>query len=219
MPTPRTSPTSPRASRSPSRNPTPSPRPPRPSPSKACGQGCLAPQPSSPSPPSFGSEAMRALPVLVVAAALLSLATVATAQDEEGEPGCVQGNPCEVILEVDANGIADLEPDTFGTGDWILFSIYNADDEDHTLHLEGHTFEADVPAGDIEDTQPFELGAPGTYTLTDLPTGDEAEITVEAFEVFSGSGTSTKSDSPIPGLAPALLVLGLALAALVVRRE
>ena len=163
---------------------------------------------------------MRVLPALL-AVALLTALPAATAQDEQGEPGCAQGNPCEVILEVDANGIADLAPDTFGTGDWILFSVYNADDEDHTVRLEGHGFEFTIGAGDIDDTQPIKLGAPGTYTLSDLPTGDEAEITVEAFEVFtgSGSGTSTKGDSPIPGLAPALLVLGLAMAALAARRE
>jgi len=162
---------------------------------------------------------MRAFPALLAALSVLSLASLAAAQDEDGEPGCVQGNPCEVILEVDANGIADLEPDTFGTGDWILFSIYNADDVDHTVRLEGHSFQADVPAGDIEDTQPFQLGAPGTYSLTDAPSGDEADIVVEDFEVFSGSSSTGAKGSPIPSLAPALLVVGLALAALVARRK
>ena len=166
---------------------------------------------------------MRVLPAFL-AAFLLAVAPLATAQDEEGEPGCAQGNPCEVILEVDSNGIADLEPDTFGTGDWILFSIYNADEENHTIRLEGHSFEAHVAAGDIEDTQPFALGAPGTSALTDSPRGDEADITVEAFEVFtesprSDTQSSSKGGNPIPGLAPALLVLVLALAALAVRRS
>ena len=162
---------------------------------------------------------MRAFPALLAAACVLSLASLAAAQDEDGEPGCAQANPCEVILEVDANGIADLEPDTFGTGDWILFSIYNADEVDHTIRLDGHSFEVTVGAGDIDDTQPFKLGAPGTYTLSDLPTGDEAEIVVEEFEVFTESSSSGGSRSPIPGLAPALLALGLAVAALVVRRK
>lgn len=164
---------------------------------------------------------MRALPAFVAALLLVALASSAAAQDEEGEPGCAQGNPCEVILEVDSGGIADLEPDTFGTGDWILFSIYNADEEEHTIRLEGHDFEVAVEGGDIEDTQPIKLGAPGTYSLSDLPSGDEADLTVEAFEVFtdSDSGSSTKGGNPIPGLAPALLCLGLALAALATRRK
>ena len=162
---------------------------------------------------------MRALPALLAALAVLSVAAVATAQDEDGEPGCAQGNPCEVILEVDSTGIADLAPDTFGTGDWILFSVYNADDVDHTIRLDGHDFEVTVAAGDIEDTQPIKLGAPGSYSLSDLPTGDEAEITVEAFEVFDSSSSSSRSGSnPMPGLGPALLVLGLAVAAVVARR-
>jgi uncharacterized protein (TIGR03382 family) len=162
---------------------------------------------------------MRVLPALL-AVSLVAFIPLALAQDEDGEPGCAQGNPCEVILEVDATGIADLEPDTFGTGDWVLFSVYNADDEDHTIRLEGHSLEVTVEAGDIEDTQPIQLGAPGSYTLTDLPTGDEVEITVEEFEVFSESGSSSGAKkSPIPGPAPALLVLGLAMAVLVARRK
>ncbi|HJQ93172.1 MAG TPA: hypothetical protein VJ874_02680 [Candidatus Thermoplasmatota archaeon] len=166
---------------------------------------------------------MRALPALLVALCLLSLAPLASAQDENGEPGCTQGNPCEVELGLDAEGIYDLSFDTFGTGDWILFSIYNEDDVDHTIRLEGHALEFTIEAGDIEDTQPIKLGAPGTYTLSDLPTGDEAELVVEDFEVFTESGSETSgrsgNDNPIPGLGPALLVLGLAGLALAVRRE
>lgn len=162
---------------------------------------------------------MRVLPALL-AVSLVAFVPLALAQDEDGEPGCAQGNPCEVILEVDSTGITDLEPDTFGTGDWVLFSVYNADEEDHTIRLEGHSFEVTVEAGDIEDTQPIKLGAPGSYSLMDLPTGDEAEITVEENEVFdTESGTSTGSKSPIPSPAPALLILGLAMAALVLRRK
>lgn len=165
---------------------------------------------------------MRALPALLVAVSVLSLAFPASAQDEDGEPGCAQSNPCEVILEVDANGIADLEPDTFGTGDWILFSIYNADEVDHTVRLEGHSFESTIEAGNINDTRPLKLGAPGTYALTDLPTGDEADIIVEDFEVFTESGSSSSGNggrSPVPGLAPSLLVVGLAAAVMVARRK
>ena len=164
---------------------------------------------------------MRALPALLVALSVLTRAPLATAQDEDGEPGCAQGNPCEVILEVDSTGIADLAPDTFGTGDWVLFSVYNADEVDHTIRLDGHDLEVTVGAGDIEDTQPIKLGAPGSYTLEDLPTGDEAEITVEAFEVFdsSSSGSTSKTGNPIPGVAPALLVLGLAVVAIASRRQ
>ena len=161
---------------------------------------------------------MRAFPALLAALSVLSLASLAAAQDEDGEPGCVQGNPCEVILEVDANGIADLEPDTFGTGDWILFSIYNADDQTHTIRLEGHDFEASIGAGDINDTRPLKLGAPGSYELRDQPSGDTADITVEAEEVFTATSTG-KSGSGIPGPAPVLLAAALAMVAWGLRRK
>lgn len=158
---------------------------------------------------------------LLAFVALLTLASAgptASAQDPDGEPGCPQSNPCEVILEVDAAGIADLEPSTFGTGDWILFSIYNADDEAHTVRLDGHSLEASIGAGDINDTRPFKLGAPGTYALRDQPSGDSADITVEAEEVFDASSTS-KSSNGIPGPTPALIVVALAVLAWGLRRK
>lgn len=159
--------------------------------------------------------------------ALLALAVAASAQDPDGEPGCAQSNPCEVILEVDDGGIADLDPSVFGTGDWILFSIYNADDETHTLRLEGHDFEASVAGGDIIDTQPFRLGEPGTYDLRDLPTGDTADITVEDEEVFgaeTGAANDDEGDAdggsnPMPGPGPVILLALLGLVAWGLRRK
>ena len=155
--------------------------------------------------------AFRALPAFL---AILVLAATASAQDPDGEPGCPQSNPCEVIVEVGADGIGDFAPDTFGTADWVLFSIYNADDVEHTLTLEGHTLEAKIPAGDIIDTQPIRLGEPGTYDLMDEPSGDTAALTVDDEEVFG-----EEKDNPIPAPAP-WLVLGLLVAvALVLRRK
>lgn len=162
--------------------------------------------------PSFAASAVLAL------MALASAAPMAAAQDPDGEPGCPQSNPCEVILEVDAAGIADLEPNTFATGDWILFSIYNADEQTHTLRLEGHDFEVSIGAGDINDTRPLKLGAPGIYELRDQPSGDAADLTVEAEEVFGASSTS-KSGNGIPGPAPALLLVALATVAWGLRRK
>lgn len=153
-----------------------------------------------------------------IALATLAVASTALAQDPDDEPGCPQSNPCEVILEVDAAGIADLEPNTFGTGDWILFSIYNSDEETHTIRLEGHDFEASIGAGDINDTRPLKLGAPGTYELRDQPSGDVADLTVEAEEVFSGSSTS-KGGNGIPGPTPALVLVALATLAWGLRRK
>lgn len=158
---------------------------------------------------------MRALPTALIFVAL-ALVQGASAQDPDGEPGCVQSNPCEVIVEVDASGITDLSYSTFATGDWILLSILNADEATHTLRLEGHSLEATVPAGDIIDTQPFRLGAPGVYALQDEPSGDSRDITVEEEEVFSTNGTN--GGNGIPGLAPALLLAALVALALFRRR-
>lgn len=158
---------------------------------------------------------MHALPALL---AILALAAPAMAQDPDGEPGCPQSNPCEVIVEVDAQGIADLAPDTFATGDWVLFSIYNADTVEHTLRLDGHALEATIPAEDIVDTQPIRLGEPGSYDLRDEPSGDSAAITVQEEEVFTSDGDDD-TDNPIPGPAPWLVLGLLAGAAAVVRRK
>jgi hypothetical protein len=163
------------------------------------------------------------VPLLAALVAVLALSPAATAQDPDAEPGCAQSNPCEVELGLDSTGIYDLSYDRFGTGDWILFSVFNDDDEEHTVRLEGHSFEFSIGAGDINDTRPLKLGAPGTYDLTDLPSGDSATITVEANEVFDvdddGSDNDETDGNPIPGLAPSLLVVGLAAAAWVARRK
>jgi hypothetical protein len=167
---------------------------------------------------------MRALHALSILIAALGLAFAggAAAQDANGQPGCPQSNPCEVELGLDSTGIYDLSYDRFGTGDWILFSVFNDDDETHTLRLEGHDLDFSIAAGDINDTRPLKLGSPGTYDLKDLPTGDTAAITVEAEEVFGSdddSSSGKSGSSPIPGLAPALLVGLLAALAVAVRRK
>jgi hypothetical protein len=160
---------------------------------------------------------MRALSAALVFVSL-ALAQGVSAQDPDGEPGCVQSNPCEVIVEVGASGITDLSYSTFATGDWILLSIFNADEETHTLRLQGHSLVATVPAGDIVDTQPFRLGAPGVYALQDEPSGDSRAITVQAEEVFSTNGTTTGGNG-IPALAPTVLLAALVALALIRRRR
>lgn len=167
---------------------------------------------------------MRALPPFLAAATLLALAAAGAAQDPDGEPGCAQSNPCEVILELGAQGIVDLAPDRFGTGDWVLFSIYNADEANHTVSLEGHDFEVSVPGGDLIDTQPIQLGDPGSYELRDQPSGDAATVTVEAEEVFTDGGAEDDSDGSgsgrgSPGAAPVLVLALLAALAIALRRK
>lgn len=163
---------------------------------------------------------MRALPALAFAllAALAAVPTTA-AQDPDGPPGCVEANPCDLIIAVDADGFADLSDTELTAGDWFVATIVNHDDgAEHTITLSGHSVTLTVPAGDVDDTQPFRMGAAGQYTLADQPSGDTVQITsVEGDEV--DGATSDGDSSGIPGVAPALLAVAVVAAALVLRRR
>jgi hypothetical protein len=155
--------------------------------------------------------------ILLVAFALVALALPATAQDSNGPPGCVQANPCEVIVNLDAQGI-DLSEPQFEQYDWILLSVFNNDKVPHTITLDGHpTATLTVAAGDIEDTQPFEFSQTGTYVLHDAPSGDGANMTVTRQTSFSDSTTGKAKG--LPGMEPALLLAGIALAVAMARRR
>ncbi len=157
---------------------------------------------------------LRSLPIV-----LFLLAIVPTAHAQVA-PGCTQANPCAVTVDVDAVGIADLSSSTFTSGDWVVFSVYNDDEQTHTLRLAGHPLDLMVAGGDLVDSQAFKLGAAGTYALSDQPSGDAADITVEAEETFSSSGSADGNSrgNGIPGPAP-VLVLGLLAAMAWVRRK
>ena len=151
-------------------------------------------------------------------ALLLAFAPIAFAQDPDGPPGCVQGNPCDLILAVDADGFADVSETEFTEGDWIYATTYNGDDVEHTLSLASHSFTLTIAAGDLVDSEPFRIGSPGTYTLSDEPSGDTLQMTSVEGDEFE-DGDSDKDGNGIPGLAPAVLVLVLAAAAIVARRR
>lgn len=156
---------------------------------------------------------MRVLSALL---AVLALASTATAQD----PGCTQANPCAATVDVDAQGIADISETTFTSGDWILLSVYNDDEQSHTVRLAGHPVDLTVAAGDLADTAPFRLGAAGTYVLSDSPTGDSMELLIESEETFSSDPGSTSSGGTgIPGLTPVIVVASLVAVAWGLRRK
>ena len=163
---------------------------------------------------------MRALPATFLALALLAV-PAAVAQDPDGPPGCVEANPCDLIIAVDADGFADLSDTELTEGDWFVATIVNHDDVAHTVSLSGHSMMLTVPAGDVDDTDPFRVGAPGQYTLADQPSGDSVQVTSVAGEEFADGGSSTTGDGSngIPGLAPAYLLGALAALALGVRRR
>ena len=162
---------------------------------------------------------MRALLAAPSAALAVLLAAVAPALAQDTDmPGCIQANPCEVVVDLQASGIADLEPASFTRGDWVQLDVFNGDEVEHTLTVEGKGVSVTVGPDDINASRPFEFGAVGTVTLRDSPTGDTWDVTVEAEESFSGNG-ATGSGKGTPGLAPLALFAALVVAAAVLRRR
>lgn len=159
---------------------------------------------------------MRVLLVLVLSV-LLSALPATMAQDPDGEPGCVEANPCEFIVAVDAEGFSDVSVTEFTSGDWVVVTLVNHDTAAaHTVKLGSHALDFTVAADDVEDSEPFRLGTAGKYTLTDQPSGDVRDITVLSSEEFDDEAEDPQG---APGLEGALLLAGLAMAAVVARRR
>src|SRR5688572_10564259 len=163
---------------------------------------------------------MRAV---LLAAALTSLALLpsATAQDSAGPPGCVEANPCDLILAVDAQGFADVSETEFTTGDWLYATTYNGDEAEHTLSLASHSFTLTIAGGDLVDSEPFRLGPVGTYTLSDQPSGDTVTFTVVAEDEFDEESDSSEEEggNGTPGPSFLLALAAIAATALVLRRK
>lgn len=157
-------------------------------------------------------------PLAFLSIAALVLALPAAAQDPDAEPGCVEANPCEIIVAVDAEGFADISETEFTQGDWLVATVVNHDEEaDHTVRLSDHALEIVVPAGDVEDSEPFRIGEPGRYPMTDAPSNDVLDITVVEADEFEDS--SGDEDRGSPGLGLAALVGALAALVIVARRK
>jgi hypothetical protein len=163
---------------------------------------------------------MRAL--LFLSVALVAFAPAATAQDPDGAPGCVEANPCEIIIAVDELGLSDVSETEFTTGDWLVATIVNHDDVAHTIRLGDHDLDVTTAPGDVDDSAPFKVGPVGTYSLTDTPTNDVETITVVAEDEFGedpSDGGSSSEGRGSPGLAPLALLAGLLAALVVARRQ
>jgi hypothetical protein len=153
---------------------------------------------------------MRAL-LTLLAAALAASSLPAAAQDSD-MPGCIQANPCEVVVDLDSHGI-ELHQANFTRGDWVLLSVFNGDDVEHTLTVEGKGVSVTLGPDDLNDTRPFELSTVGKVTLKDSPTGDTADMTVSPEESFSGSTSGSGKGSPAPAAAVVMAaVVALAVA-------
>lgn len=149
------------------------------------------------------------LPTLFAA---LVLAPAATAQSD----GCLQSNPCLLDVEVDEAGIASVSISNLTSGDWFTLSVSNLDDRAHTVSFANVLVQ--VEAFGFADSAPFQAPSPGTYTLRDQPTGDQASIRVLAGDVVDAESGSTSSSKGAPGLQATLVVLGLVALAAVRRR-
>lgn len=148
-------------------------------------------------------------PLLASLLAGLTLAPSALAQED----GCVQSNPCLLDVEVDEAGIASVSISNMTTGDWFTLSVSNLDDRAHTVQFS--TVELHVEAYGFADSQPFQAPSPGSYTLSDQPTGDQATLHVLAGDVVDAESGSTSKSKGSPGFALALSAIAvLAVAAL-----
>ncbi len=163
---------------------------------------------------------MRRSPLLPFAAVLSMLVVAPHASGQvQAEDGCVEANPCILTVDVDDLGIASVSQLNFTSGDWFMLSVYNDDDVRHTVSLAGHAASVTVEAVDIQDSEKFPMGAPGTYALRDEPTSDTVTLNVVAGDVVDyEDGPSTSGKTGIPGAPLPLLTLGL-LAAVALRRR
>ncbi len=154
---------------------------------------------------------------------LLMLAPFAAAQADEG--ACTQTAPCEWIVDVDASGFGSTGFDDVaynGTvGDWYIFSIFNADDVQHTLSWPDYGLSWVVPAADVLDTEPFQLTQEGQFFLNDAPSGDTATINVFLGDVVDEEDRAAGEDGgekSQPGVGIVLLAVGLLVLVAVRRR-
>jgi hypothetical protein len=154
--------------------------------------------------------------ILYPLAALLLAAPLALAQD--GENGCTETTPCDWVFDIDENGfIGDPgEGMMFAEGDWYVVRIFNFDLlEDHTVTLQGHA-SWHVSSLDEFESSPFRLGASGTLTLSDEPSGDTATIHAEPADPALEDDDKPKRGIPALGV---LVVGATVLLAGTVRRR
>jgi hypothetical protein len=150
--------------------------------------------------------------------AILALALPAVAQDPD-QPGCTQGNPCEVVVDLDSKGI-DIAQTDFTVGDWLILSVFNGDNVTHSISMADPSVKVTVNRDDIEDSSPFQLAHVGSYTVTDSPTKDTATLTAAAADTFSGSTSGSSSAAKrSPGLEAVAQVSALAALAVALRRR
>jgi hypothetical protein len=168
----------------------------------------------------LGALAAASFACVAIAAALPAKAQPASSADD----GCTQAAPCPIVVTVDAQGIVEGGFQVT-SGDWFTLVVQNDDAVGHTVRI-GQTGVAVSAAADSEASSPaFQAPAPGTYTVTDTPTGDQVPLEALSVDVVAAQKLASQSGTPgggrkgLPGLELPALAGGLALLALLARRR
>jgi hypothetical protein len=170
---------------------------------------------------------------LPLAAALVALVAGSLPANAQSDAGCEETNPCALVLDVDADGFSN-PPDVslFTQGDWWEIDVFNLDDEEHVVTIDGFDVSVTVPPGENVASGGFEFDVAGSYNITDSPSGDSLPIevtegdAVEEEEEPTDPGRETDEDDSVPGdsdngtpgLGAALTLVTLAAMALARRR-
>jgi hypothetical protein len=170
---------------------------------------------------------MSRLPLIMlgglVAASVVCVVLVARpASAQTADDGCTHADPCPLIVTVDSAG---FEEDGFQvtSGDWFTLTVYNDDTVVHTVRLGSGPVVVTAQADSEANSAVFQAPSPGTYTLSDSPSGDAIPLevldvdVVAADQVASESGAGTKGRGT-PSLDLPVLACGLALLAWAARR-
>ncbi|MEA3190595.1 MAG: hypothetical protein QOD77_1177 [Thermoplasmata archaeon] len=164
------------------------------------------------------------LPVLASVFVFAVLALPAAAQDD----GCESAHPCSIPAFVDEAGFVDGRDVNATVGDWYVVSVSNPlDERSHTVTLADFGVSITVASGEDKASQPFQLMAAhvGDHLVRDSPSGDTMVFrvlqgdTVDHEAGLDDDTLSSSSKGRAPGVALPLLVAGLAVAALALRRS
>lgn len=169
-----------------------------------------------------------ALAFLTLLVAALAPAGLAAAQS-----GNTASNPFPLAIAVDSTGFVAESSWNVTAGDWANITVSNDDEVAHTVTISGLGLTFSVQAVG-EQSRVVQLSRPGSFGVSDAPSGDSGTLTVVNGDVVdyenhlidangkavsSGSGiTATTGSGRVPGFELPLLAIALAAAALTRRR-
>ncbi len=162
-------------------------------------------------------------PALAAVAALMLAAPVA-AQDD----ACSQSDPCVWALDVDETGFQSSEESLNATiNDWYVFNVFNLDDVEHSISLEGYDVSFMVAPLEEATSAPIQLTQAGLFSLDDEPSADfifvqvfETDVIDEEADAAAGPGPDGESHEDKVQPLPLTVAMGaLLLVAALIRRK